>query len=705
MRAFIAGLLAWLCVAGSALAEKRLALVIGNDAYQHIDALQKARADAKSYAALLREKGFSVEDRYDLGFNDMEAAVGEFVDKIEPGDTAVFVYSGHGWSDGAHNYLVGVDAPDRASEERLTRLSLPIRNGATGVLDDFERKGAGLKVAIIDACRDNPFQPPPGQRGYGLTRGLRPEGVEGSFVVYSAGEGQSAMDRLTEADTDPNSVFTRAFLPLLHADLPLLDAIKSAQERVYALARTADHDQTPAYYDEVRGRACLSRECKAASASDDDLTAIIDAQTSPETLAAMIAKLREGPSKERAKKKFAALRASQVANLSVTPAPTKSPAARSYKLPEGAQLVPQLDHSWPVYFVLFSPDGARIASGGVDNSIKLWDAASGRLLRSFEGHSSYVASVAFSPDGVRIASGSGDKTIKLWDAASGRLLRTFEGHTNRVTSVAFSPDGARIASGSWDKTVKLWDATSGRLLRTVEGHSEYVLSIAFSPDGARIASGGRDNTIKLWDAASGRLLRTFEKAGDAFSVAFSPDGIRIASGNNGHPEVYHASDDHTIKFWDPASGLLLRTFEGHPESVESVAFSPDGAIIASGSSDKTIKLLDVASGRLLRSLEGHSADVMSVAFSPDGARIASGSNDNTIKLWDAASGALLATLCTYDGEGIGFTPDGLFFGDADPRAAFGIVRGSEHLPMDDFIALNRRDSLADVLAPKPAAAK
>jgi hypothetical protein len=266
MRAWIAVLLAWLCFAGSALAEKRLALVIGNDAYQHIDALQKARADAKSYADLLREKGFSVEDRYDLGIVDTQAAVGEFVEKIEPGDTAVFVYSGHGWSDGARNYLLGVDVPYRASQDLLTQLSLPIRNGATGVFDIFERKGAGLKVAIIDACRDNPFQPPPGRKSYGLSRGLRPEGIEGSFVIYSAGEGQSAMDRLSEARADPNSVFTRAFLPLLRADLPLLDAIKLSQERVFALARSADHDQTPAYYDEVRGRACLSRECNPANA-------------------------------------------------------------------------------------------------------------------------------------------------------------------------------------------------------------------------------------------------------------------------------------------------------------------------------------------------------------------------------------------------------------------------------------------------------
>jgi WD40 repeat protein len=101
----------------------------------------------------------------------------------------------------------------------------------------------------------------------------------------------------------------------------------------------------------------------------------------------------------------------------------------------------------------------------------------------------------------------------------------------------------------------------------------------------------------------------------------------------------------------------------------------------------------------------HTGSVTSVAFSPDGARIAAGSSDTTIKLWNAASGVLLATLFTYDGKGIGFTPDGLFFGDGDPRAAFAIVRGSEKLPMDDFVALDRRDSLADALAPKAAAAK
>src|SRR5262252_5917002 len=118
-------------------------------------------------------------------------------------------------------------------------------------------------------------------------------------------------------------------------------------------------------------------------------------------------------------------------------------------------------------------------------------------------------SVAFSPDGRWLASGSNDNTVKLWEASSGKLVRSLEGHQDSVSSVAFSPDGRWLASGSNDKTVRLWDASSGRLVRSLEGHRRLVRSVAFSPDGRWLASGSDDNTIKLWEVETGAEVETY----------------------------------------------------------------------------------------------------------------------------------------------------------------------------------------------------
>ncbi|MGB3509732.1 MAG: caspase family protein [Microcoleaceae cyanobacterium] len=293
------------------------------------------------------------------------------------------------------------------------------------------------------------------------------------------------------------------------------------------------------------------------------------------------------------------------------------------------------EHDQPVSSVSFSPDGQTLASstGDIgsssgDNTIKLWNLETGRVIRTLQGHDDYVSSVSFSPDGQTLATGSHDNTIKLWNLETGELIRTLQGHTEFVTSISFSPGGQTLASGSGDNTIKLWNLETGKEIRTLQGHTEVVRSVSFSPDGQTLASGSFDRTIKLWNLETGEVIRTLQGHTEwVESVSFSPDGQTLASG----------SFDQTIKLWDP-TGTEIHTLQGHTELVESVSSSPDGQTLASGSRDSTIKLWNLETGELIRTLQGHDGDVNSVSFSPDGQTLASGSFDRTIKLWNLETG-------------------------------------------------------------------
>ncbi|MGH9967539.1 MAG: PQQ-binding-like beta-propeller repeat protein [Pyrinomonadaceae bacterium] len=297
--------------------------------------------------------------------------------------------------------------------------------------------------------------------------------------------------------------------------------------------------------------------------------------------------------------------------------------------------------------VAFSPDSKIIAGGSLDGKINLWNVVTGAQLRSLDVGNG-VFSLAFSPDGKMIACGS-ELLIQLWDATTGKELSELQ-HFGQVNSVAFSPDGKVIVSGSADHTIKLWSAETGAQLRALIGDENVVTSVAVSPDGKLIVSGG-GNTVRLWDAASGKQLRSFVgHTAMVRSVAFSPDGKMIASANN----------DHTIKLWDVSSGNQLLSLTGHTNPVLAVVFSPDGKMIASGSFDGKIKLWDTATGNQFRSLSGHTDTVSSVSFSPGAKVIASGSADKTIKLWDTATGKQVGILTGHRDRVLdaAFSPDG-----------------------------------------------
>ncbi|HEY7308018.1 MAG TPA: protein kinase [Gemmataceae bacterium] len=336
--------------------------------------------------------------------------------------------------------------------------------------------------------------------------------------------------------------------------------------------------------------------------------------------------------------------------------------------PEGRVLIlpspPRRSRSSGAWAVAFSPDGQLLAvAGGVaDGSVRVYNAATGELVHTLEGHIDRVISVAFSPQGTRLASTGEDETVKLWDVTTGQEVLTLRGHNEQVTRALFSPDGRRLATVSLEGTLKVWDATplevdGPRHSLTLTGHTGIVYGVAFSPDGRRLASASGDQTVKAWDSATGREVLTFRgHTHTVLSVAFSPDGERIAS----------AGKDGTVRVWDAATGKEVLTLTGFRGSVRSLAFSPDGKRLATVGAHQLAHVWDTTTGRQVLSLRGHRDFIFDVAFSRDGKHLATASADMTAKVWDAGTGKEIGPSLTGF-TGVAFSPDGRW-----------LATGSEH---------------------------
>lgn len=239
-------------LATSVTAERRLALVVGIDNYENITSLQKANNDARAVAETLETLDFNVTTLLDPTRRAMNRAIAQFTFSIEPGDVVVFFFAGHGIGMDGRNYLLPADVPEAGPSDKLFIASESI--AADQLSDAFNARGARLTFLILDACRNNPF-PTDGTRSLGATRGLmRMDPAEGTFVLFSAGTGQTALDRLSSTDPDPNSVFTRSLLPrLTQPGLSIHDLVREVRTDVRELAGRVKHDQFPAYYDQLSG--------------------------------------------------------------------------------------------------------------------------------------------------------------------------------------------------------------------------------------------------------------------------------------------------------------------------------------------------------------------------------------------------------------------------------------------------------------------
>jgi WD40 repeat protein len=299
--------------------------------------------------------------------------------------------------------------------------------------------------------------------------------------------------------------------------------------------------------------------------------------------------------------------------------------------------------------------GARFNGAGPHLGL-IFDVRTRKQVAKLEGHTRPVVAIAFGPGDALLATASQDNSVRLWEGRTWKLLHTLTGHTGMVRGLAFSPDGTLLATGSFDRTVRLWECRTGKPWAQLEGHPGVVRDLAFSPDGSLLVSGGGQRCVKLWDVKARKELATLRKDPPPdteyppTSLAVSPDGKLVATG----------SDAGAIALRDSLSGAVVRTLKGHSDTVSALAFSRDGSLLASCSPDGIVKLWAPSSGKEVRTLKGPDCAVNALAFSPDGKMLATGSYDRGVRLWQVKGGFSPRLLSGHAASvrAVAFSPDG-----------------------------------------------
>ncbi|TIA68970.1 WD40 repeat-like protein [Aureobasidium pullulans] len=311
--------------------------------------------------------------------------------------------------------------------------------------------------------------------------------------------------------------------------------------------------------------------------------------------------------------------------------------------------------------ICFSPDGKLLASASNDKMIRFWDAKTGALHSTIQDDSHIAEAISFTPNNRLIGSAHSDGTIKLRDLGTQEVCKMFTGHSGKVNAIIFLGNEELLASASDDHTIRLWNTATSLTLFLLKGHTDTVEKLAASKDGKLVASGSSNGEIRLWDAVTGELRRAFKGHSTSVrAITFMHDYTTIAS----------ADKDCWINLWEVPTGSLKRQF-GSRQWASRSSFSPDGkSFAAGGNSRRPIALFDTAMGSPCSLFMGHGQYVNTIEFSPDSRMLASGSYDRTVKLWD------VSIVSSHD---IGDTPE-LTAITVSPRG--NLVTASQTGPID-----------------------
>jgi WD40 repeat protein len=331
------------------------------------------------------------------------------------------------------------------------------------------------------------------------------------------------------------------------------------------------------------------------------------------------------------------------ARLQAADAPATAPATQP------ARLVINLQHSLDIRSACFSPDARLILTAGSDSTARLWDVASGRLVRTLEGHSAFLQSAEFSPDGKLMLTAGGDST-RLWDFDTGSPLRQFQVEKEGAMHAIFVDGGRRVLKASANRTVSLWETDTGKFLRITRFDMPKLSEMRLARDGKVLMTANSDHVARLWDVQTGQLLKSLEgHTGMVNAIALSADGNLALTGGY----------DNAVCLWETSSGALVRRLGDHPGLVSHVEFSPDGKLVVTGCWDNRIRIWETATGRLLHTGIAGEVRVSTSAFARDGSLLATFATEEGY-LWDVSTGSALRRLGTASDavRSVALTPDG-----------------------------------------------